>query len=331
VVSLWSGLKGALANVGRNAGPRLRAGLKLQRCGKSERQKEIERLGGVQYSYLEEKRKKKEDEERKKAEEAAKKRGEVNPKIEVKVTVDDVLKEEVKGGKLTPSSTDPWLKDISEADRQDYIKNRAPKAWNAVVASVKGTDLEQVMKGKTYEFKPKEILEGGSYAYNPEGTKTLVFGMSWVQNVEADPKNVWPNVAHELGGHVEYGTPYASEIMMAAIELLPKADRKKWQTDAAKRQEFFETYEYPETEIYAALLERRYSNPVSGPAPVYGGLRPNENIARRLDVIFKYWAPEVAKAVFKVLRQKVEADSQILDRDKKYFVEQVKKKFGYEP
>ena len=45
-----------------------------------------------------------------------------------------------------------------------------------------------------------------------------------------NPKNVWPNIAHELGGHFEYGPAYATEIMMSALEHLPEAERKKWRT-----------------------------------------------------------------------------------------------------
>ena len=108
-----------MANVSQNAMPQLRSGLKLQRCGKSERQKEIERLGGVQYGYLEEKRKKEEEKQRKEAEDAAKKRGEVNPKIDVKVTVNDVLKEETKAGNLPPSPTAEW-DNLSAADKKDW-------------------------------------------------------------------------------------------------------------------------------------------------------------------------------------------------------------------
>ena len=119
--------------------------------------------------------------------------------------------------------------------------------------------------------------------------------------------------------------------MTAAIELMPEADRKKWQTDPTLRKQFYETYEYPETEIFAALRERRYAEPVSGAKPVYGGMRPDQNIAWKLKIMHDNWAPEVAKAVLKVLRQKVDAYPEILDRDKKWFVEQVKKVFGYEP
>jgi hypothetical protein len=326
VVSLWGGGKARLARLAKNAMPRLKSGLKLQRC-KSERTKEIERLGGVQHGFLEEKRKKKEEEERRKAEEAAKKRGEVNPKIEVEVTMDDVLQEEVKKSGFTKHPTDPWDKDISEADRQDYIKKRAPEAWKKVLESVKGTELEGVMKGKTYRFEPRGNLEKGYYAY--QDGNAYVFGMSWVHNVEADPKNVWPNLAHEMGGHFEYGTTYASEIMNAAIELMPEADQKKWKTDPEKRREFYLTYEYPETEIFAALRELRYADPPEGTKPTYGGLHPYQNIPDKLNVMKNALAPEVAKAVLQELKRRVDASSTILERDKKYFVEEVKKVFGY--
>ena len=44
VVSLWSGMKGALADVARNAMPRLKTGLKLQRCkGGKEKEKKKEK------------------------------------------------------------------------------------------------------------------------------------------------------------------------------------------------------------------------------------------------------------------------------------------------
>jgi hypothetical protein len=35
VAALWAGAKGRLSDIGRNAGPRLKSGLKLQRCGKT--------------------------------------------------------------------------------------------------------------------------------------------------------------------------------------------------------------------------------------------------------------------------------------------------------
>lgn len=327
VASAWGGTRGALSDIGQNAMPRLRSGLRLQGC-KSEREKEIERLGGLQYSFLEEKRKKKEEEERKKAEEEAKKRGEVKPKIDVKVSLDDVLKEEVKKSGFTTHPTDAWDK-LSDADKKNWENVRVPAAWNKVIASIKGTELENVMKGKTYRFDPRGALEKGYYAY--QDGNALVFGMSWVHNVEADPKNAWPNLAHEMGGHFEYGQPYASEIMSAAIDKMPKAERDKWRKDAERRREFYLTYEYPETEIFAALRELRYAEPLTGPKPTYSGLHPYKNIPKRLNVMKDALQPEVARAVLKELKRRIDASPEILERDKKYFEAQVQAIFAYTP
>lgn len=271
-----------------------------------------------------------EEDERMAAEEAAKRRGEVNPKIEIKKkSVDDVLTGDVKKSGFAKHPTDPWEKDISEPDRQDYINKRAPAAWKKVIESVKGTELEDVMKGKTYRFEPKETLENGYYAYRDGNA--LVFGMAWVQNAEADPKNVWPNLAHEMGGHFEYGQPYTSRIMNAAVEMMPEAERKKLREDPKRRTEFYLTYIYPETEIYSALRELRYAEPEKGPKPTYYGKHPHINIPDRLNKMKDVLHPDVAKAVLKELKRRIDASPDILPRDKKYFEDQVKVIFGYLP
>ena len=47
--------------LGRSARPRKRSGPRLQRCGKSAREKEVERLGGLQIGFMEQQRKQEED------------------------------------------------------------------------------------------------------------------------------------------------------------------------------------------------------------------------------------------------------------------------------
>ncbi|WP_431272989.1 DUF4157 domain-containing protein [Variovorax ureilyticus] len=53
VESLWDRTRRSAGDVRRNAVPRIQTGLRLSRCGKSERQKEIERLGKLQSGYME--------------------------------------------------------------------------------------------------------------------------------------------------------------------------------------------------------------------------------------------------------------------------------------
>ncbi|MGO4883323.1 MAG: DUF4157 domain-containing protein [Bryobacteraceae bacterium] len=323
VSALWSGARVGLSTLGSRAAQLTRSGLRLQRC-KSDRQKEIERLAHVEGDFLEEKRKQEEEKQRKQAEEDAKAKGVVNPKIDVKVTTDDVLKNEVTKGALQKGPDVEWTSQL-KADQDDWTYRRAPEAWNKVVASVKGTELEKVMAGWNPGFEPQVALQEGRYAWTSGTSKIFHFGMSWVKNVEADPKNVWPNVAHEIGGHSLYGDLYSTEVMDEFRSTLPKSE-----SDRLKTQQAYETYEYPETEIYAALRERRYSNPETGPAPNYGSIKPDQNIPNRLKIMQGALAPEVAKAVLSHLKAKVDANPEILPRDKKFFTDQVKAVFGFD-
>ena len=99
-------------------------------------------------------------------------------------------------------------------------------------ASVAGTELETVMKGKRLKFDPKDALEQGYFG--AQLGDELEVGMQWVELAEKDAKNVWPNVAHELGGHFEYGKAYATEIMSAALERMLRRP-------AGEQLELFET------------------------------------------------------------------------------------------
>ena len=325
VQSFWGATAGTLSALTHNAGPALRSGLRLQRC-KSDRAKEIERLGGVQYGRMEAERKAEEDRVRKEAEEDAKKKGVPAPVAAPKVELEDTIKrDEAKSGFSTHPAA-AWT-GLSAADQAKW-QSDAKAAWDAVVASTKGTELENVLKGKGYKFLPEEALTKGYYAWR-DGSN-LAFGMAWVQAAQADPKNGWPNVAHELGGHFVYGKEYSGEVMDVVKGLMPEAERKKVETPEGSRM-FYLTYEYPETEIFAAVRERRYSNPVAGPAPAYGGLTPDANVPTRLAQMKQVLAPEVAKATLKHLRTKIDANPEILPRDKQWFVDQVKIVFGYEP
>ena len=319
VESLWDRGRQSAGGVRRNAVPRIRTGLRLSRCGKSERQKEIERLGKLQSGYMEDKRKAEEARLKKEAEDEAKKKGLPPPVTAPKVELEDVVKKDVAEHSLKASPTTPW----DTADQPAW-KKRAAAAWASVVASVKGTELEKVAKGVTFNFDPKKALEGGFYA--SQNGNTLTVGMSWVQFAEKDPRNVWENLAHEMAGHLEYGTTYAKEIMDAALSPLSADERKRVIGDP---QKFFEAYEYPETEIYASLWQRRYRVPPGGGKELpSGGIHPDDNIVKRLKVMKDALHPDVAKAVLRELKRRVDGNAQILQRDKDFFVQKVKEIMG---
>jgi len=299
--------------------PQARSGLRLQRCNKSEHEKEIERLGTLQYGFMEDKRKAEEAKLKKEADEEAKKKGQPPPASAPKVEMGDVIKTEEGKYALKSSPTTEW----DTADQPAWRK-RAADAWTAVVASVKGTELESIASGVTFDFDPKRALEEGFYAKQSE--HHLIVGMSWVKFAEKNPKNAWENLAHEMAGHLQYGRTYATDIMDSALSKLSPADRSRFKGDERK---FFETYEYGETEIYASLWQRRYRVPEVGPAPESGGIDPDSNITNKLTGMHDVLQPEVARAVLNELKRRVFANDQILARDKKFFLDKVKEIFGY--
>ena len=318
VVSTWTGAKDSLAQISDKAIPRLRSGLRLQRCSKSPEELEIERLGGIQYEFMEKKRKEEQDRLKKEADKEAENKGLPPPKVEPKFEMGDLVEKEKGEHALKGSPTKEW----DEADQPAWRK-RAKAAWDSVVASVKGTELEDLVKGVRFDFDPKAALEGGFYAQ--QDGKTLRVGMSWVRFAEADPKNVWENLVHEMGGHLKYGKTYASKIMKEALDKMSSSERKR---ATSNYQKFFETYEYPETEIYSSLWQRRYRVPLAGDAPKSGGIHTDANIDNKLKVMKDVLAPEVATAVLQELKRRVDANDQILQRDKDYFVARVKAIIG---
>lgn len=317
VVATWTNAKDGLSQIGEQAIPRLRSGLRLQRCGKSAREQEIERLGSLQYGFMEEKRKKEEARLKKEAEEEAKKKGLEPPKEAPKVEMGEMVKKEqdkhaIKGGTATE-----WEK----ADQPAWHA-KADRAWKKVVASVKGTELEEIAKNVEFKFKPEEALKEGWYAWQVENT--LNVGMDWVRLADKDPKNAWENLAHEMGGHLKYDKTYSEEIMTAALSGLSEDERKKVKGDP---QDFYETYEYPETEVYSSIWQRRYRVPLSGPAPESGGIHPDQNIDDKLRTMKDVFHPEVALAVLQELKRRIDANDQILQRDKDFYVKKVEEIF----
>jgi hypothetical protein len=270
-------------------------------------QAEATRLQDTQVAFWEEKRKA--------AEQTAK-----HP-----VTTGDVVQKDVESGALKPAPTAAWT-GLPEPVKDKWKNERAPAAFSKVLASIKGTELEGVMKGHNLVFDPEAILHRGAYAY--QAGNDLVCGMTFVQDAEADPKNVWPILAHEIGGHFAYGTSYADSFIYRARDRLPESDRKQWTDTPEGRGAFFDAYAYNETEIFAALRQRRYDVPVTGQAPTHGALRPDANIEGRLSQMDRAFPKAVAEAILDELDRKVQRDTTILDRDKQHFLEQVKE-HGY--
>jgi hypothetical protein len=154
--------------------------------------------------------------------------------------------------------TRPSWDDLDLATQSDW-RRRAEAAIAAVTASVRGTDLEPILSRSELVFNPEdaESFDPPAYAYSSPGSNRLFFGLSWVQDVEQEPRSVWPNIAHELGGHEEYGTTWSWAIAQAALARLTPEERAEAHR-AGPTAVLRSAYGYPETEIYAELRELPY-------------------------------------------------------------------------
>ena len=288
---------------------------------------EINRLAKLELQSWEDKRKAAEAAERQAAVEAAKAKGAPPPVEAALPTVDvgAVVGKEVTERAIKPIATKAW-DDLSAEAKKKWTDETAPKVLARLRDSLKGTELEAVAAKAKFVFEPLQMLQRGGYAFERSGD--LVVGMSFINDADKDPKNVWPIVAHEIGGHAAYGSTYAKKVMDKVLASLPPAERAKYTTgpDAVG---FFDAFEYAETEIFAALRQRKYDVPEGGgPAPVHGAIKPDDNIELRLKGIDDAFPHEVALAILMELNMRVQSDDKILPRDKKYFLAQVAK-HGY--
>lgn len=271
----------------------------------------------LQYQHIE-RRAREEAERRRQAEiERRRQAGETNPEVpEVEVSPGEIIEEEVEQRRFQTRPTDRW-DNMSELEKQRW-RQRAATAWQAVQSSVRGTELENVVNTTTFNFDPRQALEKSWYAW--QSGNTLNVGMSWVELAEQDPRNIWENIAHEMAGHREYGATYSSQIVQGVLNRLPAAERQRILQES---QGLFEAISYSETEIYSHLRALRYRMPPNQAERPSGGVHPHRDIPHHLRRMLDWFEPMVLNAVLSELNRRIQDSSEILDRDKAYFVTQV--------
>ncbi|MBW2737237.1 MAG: DUF4157 domain-containing protein [Deltaproteobacteria bacterium] len=348
VASLWGGMKGGLANIAMNAMPRMRSGLRLQAC-KSDREREMERLAALQKKFLKEKDRqakiKKRKEERKKRIAAAKKAGKANPveppvdTSKVKGDPKSAIKKSVDKVTKPDAPTKPWDDEVAKDKGKSYL-NKAKTAIQNVkttAASQATSDPEKyayivyLLKRTKPTFTAKiaiETLKKKWFAV-VDGSKFKV-SMAWIDLAHSDPRNVFPNIAHEIGGHLYYGKEITGEVSDELFED-DKDLREKFRGTKKKTQNYYDAFVYPETEIFAELVERRYVEAdATGFKPKSGTDVPDTDIPNRLKMLKKNWHPEIRKKVCEKLVAKARKHPSIRKKDLQFLLSQIKAELGYE-
>ncbi|WP_213539221.1 DUF4157 domain-containing protein [Nitrosospira sp. NRS527] len=210
--------------------------------------------------------------------------------------------------------------DLSD-DVQAEWRRRAAVVIANVIESVRGTDLEPILARGRLVFNPEESERLNAYAY-VVGANQLYFGRSWVEDAEGNPRSVWQSIAHELGGHEEFGATWSWEIMRATLAGLTPEERREAVSGV---NSVYSAYGYLETEIYAELRELYHRIPTSG------GDRPDFDVPQQLRRIRDAFGPDVGRQIVLRLYYRVLGDPRISDSARAILYNAVQSVFGMFP
>lgn len=211
---------------------------------------------------------------------------------------------------LTPAQQASWTA------RFDAILNRirveAPEELRRIVADAESG-------GGGIQWMPQDVEELGPNTYAFRQGRTLGVGKLWLETAEGNLPDVFENIAHELGGHHEYGSTASWDIMSGTLSSLPPAERTIAESGP---RSLFSAYGYMETEIYAELRELPYRTLGSR------GDEPATNIEEELYDIRNAFEPSIAEAIVRGLRRRIQLDSRITDEARALFDQKVNDVFG---
>ena len=216
---------------------------------------------------------------------------------------------------LTPKEKQEWINTFKEKLKE--VKAQAPVEILKLIQSAEKA-------GGGIQFKPERAEELGAYAFRDGAV--LGVGKLWIEAAKKDVKNVFANIAHELGGHRAYGATLSWEIMGKTLSKLPESEQ-----DIAKggKKHPWTVYAYPETELYAELHELPHT--VAGsigddPRKAKKGYKEG-GVEKELNRIKGAFAPKVAEAILRGFRRRIYLDPSITKDARKFFDAKVLKIF----
>jgi hypothetical protein len=207
----------------------------------------------------------------------------------------------------------------------------AKAAWvarfHAVVAAVKAAapdDIREVIRaaeaaGGGIKFEPERTEELNAYGFTDGAS--LGVGKDWIEAAEADPRYVFENIAHEIGGHRRFGREASWDVMRGTLALLPPAERAL-ATGGSKSP--YTAYGYMETEMYAELREVPYR------IPGRGSDEPSADVPAQMRKIKDAFEPRVAEAIVRGFRRRIQLDEGISAEARALYDRAAKLVFGIE-
>lgn len=232
------------------------------------------------------------------AQEEAKKKGLPPPKSVPKADVGKAHQENVKKESKFQAQVNEW--DALGAAGQAAWWPKAKAARKAIVdlAKKEAPSMKLVEADITLdpELIAKESVKRGMSIFALSG-RPMTVGISFIETAKADPKYVLGAVLHEIYGHPMHGSEkesYAWQLYDQSTAHFPSYSKP------ADRRPEMNLYAYPETEIYAEMIEASHSTPVSAADKAKGVTSsddPAADIKEKVGRLARNLEPSVAKAV----------------------------------
>ncbi|WP_428264504.1 LysM peptidoglycan-binding domain-containing protein [Haliangium sp.] len=213
----------------------------------------------------------------------------------------------------------PSLTPDEQADWEERFRRVQEAVRGAATDDVRQIIEQAEAAGGGFVWAPEDCERNGAFGFTRIDHRLYV-GRRWVEAAEADPTSVFANIAHEMGGHNEYGEPlHGFAIMEQVVADLPEDERDEALSGG---NSLFSTYGYMETEIFAELREHTYDrddNPTD---------HPSDDVGHQLERIRDAFAPRVAEALVRGLWRRVQLDDRVPEPSKELFRTNAEAIFG---
>lgn len=327
----------------RAALPRLRTGLRLQRC-ETAREKEIKRLAGLQRSHLEQQAREQERQrrEQQRQQEIARlrSRGVANPENqvpevraeEIQVTAEgvrDELNRTVQAATPPPNPIARWQNLPDQGAYLTAARSTLSRVESTARADAQFADIARLIRRKPLVITAETAKTGlrkGWYAW--VDNSNFAVSMNFIDDASRDVRNVYPVIAHEIGGHT-VDVNYLQEISQEMLTGLDPTLRASLVGTPELRQDYHMAYTYQATEIYSAVRQHRYERGIPGFTPHHGAISADANIPMRLTQLRDRWHPEVSKAVLQDLLRQLAANPEVRRDDINFLRSQITAIMGY--
>ena len=218
-------------------------------------------------------------------------------------------------GKLSPITPSTALERWT-ADDQKSWDARATAVIPQVVAACADIAPEFGITAKNFRFDQVAIIKDGGEVFAMSGNP-LIIGVDFVRLAEIDPAYVVRTVVHEFVGHPDFGG-FAGRMESSEARIHGEARRTLFPDKPAWTPPEMHTYGYIGTEIYAALRELPYKQQLR-PSPrasrtetsISMPITPEDNVDRKLALVEKLYAPEIAPAVVQGLYERFRIDPRV--------------------